>query len=77
MRHKRSEVSQQRRFIKRLVLQCAFQDRQRSETVNILSGEAIAASASQAFDCVLSGLANYVKGEVLADSRGTGSLQWC
>ncbi len=59
MRHKRSEVSQQRRFIKRLVLECAFQDRQRSETVNILSREAIAASASQAFDYVLPGLTNY------------------
>jgi hypothetical protein len=75
MRHKRSEVSQQRRFIKRLVTQCAFQDRQRSETVNILSREAIASSASQAFDYVLSGLADYERGEVLADSRGTGSLQ--
>jgi hypothetical protein len=75
MRHKRSEASQQRRFIKRLVLQCAFQDRQRSETVNILSRETIAASASQAFDCVLPGLTNYERGEVLADSRGTGSLQ--
>ena len=75
MRHKRSESSQQRRFIKRLVLQCAFQDRQRSETVNILSREAIAASASQAFDYVLPGLTNYERGEVLADSRGTGSLQ--
>jgi hypothetical protein len=75
MRHKRSEVSKQRRFIKRLVLQCAFQDRQRSETVNILSRDAIAASASQAFDYVLSGLTNYELGEVLVDSRGTGSLQ--
>jgi hypothetical protein len=75
MRHKRSETSQQRRFIKRLVMQGAFQDRQRSETVNILSREAIAASASQAFDYVLSGLVNYERGEVLADSRGTGSLQ--
>lgn len=75
MRHKRSEESQQRRFIKRLVMQCAFQDWQRSETVNILSREAIAAAASQAFDYVLSGLANYERGEVLADSRGAGSLQ--
>jgi hypothetical protein len=75
MRHKRSETSQQRRFIKRLAMQCAFQDRQRSETVNILSRETIAASASQVFDYVLPGLANYERGEVLADSRGTGSLQ--
>lgn len=52
MRHKRSNVSQQRRFIKRLVVECAFQDRQRSETVNILSREAIAASANQAFGYV-------------------------
>jgi hypothetical protein len=56
-------------------MQCAFQDRRRSETVNILSREAIAASASQVFDYVLPGLANYERGEVLADSRGTGSLQ--
>jgi hypothetical protein len=75
MRHKRSDLSQQRRFIKRLIMQCAFQDRQRSETVNILSREAIATSAGQAFDYVLSGLTNYELGEVLADSRGTGSLQ--
>lgn len=75
MRHKRSEKSQQRRFIKRLVLQCALQDRQRSESVNILSSEIIVASAGQAFDHVLSELTNYERGEVLADSRGTGSLQ--
>ena len=75
MRHKRSEKSQQRRFIKRLVLQCAFQDRQRIETVNILPPEVIVASTGRAFDCVLSELANYELGEVLADSRGTGSLQ--
>ena len=50
MRHKRIESSQQRRFIKRLVTQCAFQDRQRSETVNILSREVIVASASRALD---------------------------
>ena len=75
MRHKRSEASQQRRFIKRLVLQCAFQDPQRSETVNILSSEAIASPASQAFDYVLPRLTNCEVGEVLADSRGTGSLQ--
>lgn len=75
MRHKRSEKSQQRRYIRQLVMECAFQDRQRSETVNILSREFIDASASQRFDCVLSGLANYEGGEVLADSRGTGSLQ--
>jgi hypothetical protein len=75
MRHKRSDLSQQRRFIKRLIMQCAFQDRQRSETVNIISREDIAASASQAFDYVLPGLTNYEQGEVLADSRGTGSLQ--
>jgi hypothetical protein len=75
MRHKRSEVSKQRRFIKRLVLECAFQDRQRSETVSILSRDAIFASASQAFDYVLLELTNYEVGEVLADSRGTGSLQ--
>lgn len=75
MRHKRSELSQQKRFIKRLVTECAFQDRQRSETVNILSRGEIAASASQAFDYVLPGLANYELGEVLSDSKGTGSLQ--
>jgi len=75
MRHKRSEASKQKRFIKRLVLQCAFQDKQRSETINILSPKSIAFSANQAFDYVLSGLTNYEVGEVLADSRGTGSLQ--
>lgn len=75
MRHKRSELSQQRRFVKRLVLQCAFQDRQRSESVNILSSEAMVVSASQAFDYFMPGLDNYEQGEVLADSRGNRSLQ--
>lgn len=56
-------------------LQCVFQDRQRSEIVNILSSEVVASSASQAFDYVLPGLTNYEPGEVLADSRGNGSLQ--
>jgi hypothetical protein len=75
MRHKRSEISEQKRFIKRLVFQCAFQDQQRCETVNILSREAIASSVSETFDYVLFGLADYERGEVLTDSRGNGSLQ--
>jgi hypothetical protein len=56
-------------------MQCAFQDRQRSESVNILSGESIAVSTAQVFDFVLSELTDYEQGEVLSDSRGTGSLQ--
>jgi hypothetical protein len=75
MRHKRSIISQQRRFIVQLVTQSAFQDRQRSETVNILSRDAILASAAKAFEFVLPGLANYERGEVLTDGRGSGSLQ--
>jgi hypothetical protein len=75
MVHKHSEISDQRRFIKRLVTESAFQDRQRSETVNILSRDAIIASASQAFEFILPGLANYERGEVLTDGRGGGSMQ--
>lgn len=75
MRHVRSEISEQKRFIKRLVFQSAFQDRQRCETVNILSREAIATSVSQVFPYFLPGLANYERGEVLITSRGDGSLQ--
>jgi hypothetical protein len=75
MVHKHSEVAQQRRFIKRLVMQYAFQDRQRSETVNILSPDVISASAGTAFGYVSPGLLNYEQGEVLTDGKGTGSLQ--
>ena len=71
MRHNRSEKFQQKRLIKRLILQSAFQDRQQSETVNILSPETIATSAGHAFDGVLSELTNYELREVLADSRET------
>lgn len=76
MRHTRSEESEQRRFIKRLVMQSAFQDRQRSETVNLLTPSQIAASAVSAFDYVLPELtSNFMRGEVLSDGRGNGTLQ--
>lgn len=76
MRHKRSEESQQRRFLKRLIMECAFQDRQRSEKVNILSSDFIAAAAGEAFEYVLpSIIGQYERGEVLTNSRGTGSIQ--
>lgn len=75
MVNRHSKEAQQRRFIKRLVLESAFSDRQRGETVNVLSPSDIAACAGQVFKVFIPCAADYEKGEVLSDGRGAGTLQ--
>ena len=70
MRHKRSEASQQRRFIKQLVLQSAFYDRQRCETVCRTTGMEVLALLSGPVE--VGDVPDVAKGEVLVDSRGQG-----
>ncbi|MFQ6053339.1 MAG: hypothetical protein ACE5OO_03805 [Candidatus Bathyarchaeia archaeon] len=65
-----------RRFISRLVSKAAHRDREKSESVNILETEELARAMRARFRTVDWRLVNdLVRGEVLSDSRGEGSLQ--
>jgi hypothetical protein len=75
MVHKRSQTSMARSFM----LKEAFWDRQRSESINVISTEQVIGHIST---CVganeavqLSDIPNLEKGAVLCDSRGQGAFQ--
>lgn len=73
MTHRRSKDSLLRRQIRGLIFTNARQDRQRAETVNMLSStEILTALAGPVQVCHVP---DVVKGEVLVDSRGQGSFQ--
>ena len=73
MRHKRSEESELKRQIRRLILSHGFQDHKRAETVNVLSTSEILSALAGPVQ--LSQIPQVEKGEVLVDSRGQGSFQ--
>ena len=84
MPHKRSLEAEQRRNqrslekqeAKKLVLKSAFLDRERGETVNLLSSAQVNTLLLETFQgSLLTVDSRYEKGEVLTDSRGSGSLQ--
>ena len=74
-RGKRSEYSQQRRFVKQLVVETARHDDVRAEKVCMLNNEQVADALNRQFNCVVVGADCFDKGEVVIDSRGKGSLQ--
>jgi len=65
----------QRRLAARFVLDHSYVDRQRGESVCLSSREAVLDVLCDNFDSVLVDAANFVRGEVLVDKRGSGSLQ--
>jgi hypothetical protein len=75
MPNKHSEAAIQRRLAKRLLLRNAFQDNILRETVNLLSADQLATLMSDQLDYVLPHVLRCERGEVLLDSRGTGSFQ--
>lgn len=65
-----------RRFISRHISRNAHKDRGRAESVNILGHSEIARAVRAKFGTVDWQLIHDIlKGEVISDSRGTGSLQ--
>jgi hypothetical protein len=67
----------QRREARRIVQRFAFQDVKISETINMLTAEQLAAELAPMFPegVIYHFAARYERGEVLTDSRGTGSIQ--
>jgi len=73
---RRSPDAQQRRYINRLVSQCSYRDVGLDESINILTPSQLEDSLLDKFGAVRTGLhLQFTRGEVVSDSRGTGSLQ--
>jgi hypothetical protein len=64
--------NEQRRHVLRYIMERAYVDRRRAETVSLVSRDEVLNACQVKF---LSVVPNIVKGEVLTDSRGLGSLQ--
>lgn len=77
MPHKRSFEARQRRAAKRLILDMAYRDKAKAETINRLSVGEIVNHISRVFGgrVHLGAVPRVEVGEVLADPRGEGSFQ--
>lgn len=76
MTHKRSKESRQRRYVNQLVRKTCHEDLAKKEAVNVLDQQQIRDALNTQFGYAHVGISQlFEKGEVLSDSRGTGSLQ--
>lgn len=77
MPHKRSLEARQRRATRRLILEMAYRDKLRAETINRLSRNELVNLVSKMFGgrVHLGAIPMVEVGEVLCDSRGRGSFQ--
>jgi len=75
MPHKRSLFSLQKKAAKRFLLNTAFNDPFRAEKICIVNRDTLIRFLQEQFDSVHMDAVNFMRGEVLVDSRGTGSLQ--
>lgn len=77
MPHRRSLEARQRRAARRLVLEMAYRDRFRAETINRISVNEIMEYISRIFDgrIHLGAIPRVEVGEVLVGPRGEGSFQ--
>jgi hypothetical protein len=73
MPHKRSPEKSQLRRIRRIIFNHAFHDRVRSETVCRLSRLEVLGLLNE--PVLVASVPDVERGEVLIDSRGTGSFQ--
>ena len=71
--HRRSEAKLQRRRVRAILFSSAFVDRARGETVSRVSRTDILGALEGPVEVGL--VPDVEKGEVLSDSRGTGSFQ--
>ncbi|MEM3956149.1 MAG: hypothetical protein QW424_05300 [Candidatus Bathyarchaeia archaeon] len=76
MPHKRSLIARQRRAARKFILDMAYRDKYVAETVNVLDRRDLINYLADLFGQVhLGSIPLIERGEVLADSRGGGSLQ--
>jgi len=74
--HRRSIDAIQRRYVNRLVSQCSHRDIGLDESINMLTHRQLENSLIDKFGDVRTGLhLQFTRGEVIANSRGEGSLQ--
>lgn len=73
--HRRSVAAQQRRSVRRLVLNTAFRDPRLAETVCRISTLEIRAFLFAQYSSIEGESINHEPGEILIDTRGQGSLQ--
>jgi hypothetical protein len=73
MPHKRSPEKDQLRRIRRIILNHAFRDRVRDETVCRLTRLEVLGLLNE--PVLVASVPDVERGEVLTDSRGTGTLQ--
>lgn len=71
---KRKEIIEQRRKAKQIVVSSAFMDREKAESVNLLSPQQILIKLTEDYPEVHVRAVHFTQGEVLIDSRGEGSL---
>jgi len=71
----RSELNEQRRFVKHLVLESSRRDTVKAEMVCLLDNPQAVRAVEEKFGSAIVGAASFEKGEVVVDSRGKGSLQ--
>jgi len=74
-KHTRSKAAEQRRHARHLVLDESYRDPIVAETVNFLDREQIANCLNARFGYVEQSAVQFTRGEIIADSRGEGSLQ--
>jgi hypothetical protein len=72
---KRQQRREQQTCAKRFVSNLGYHDNIRSEAVNRLEPEQILQHLKSVFDGVCVDVGYFVRGEVIADSRGKGTLQ--
>ena len=75
-RGRRSKEARQRRYVNSLVRKTCHEDLDKKEAVNVLDQRQIRTALNTKFGYAHVGVSQlFEKGEVLSDSRGTGSLQ--
>ena len=73
---RRSNAARQRRYVNRLVSTNSYKDYGKQENVNTLTSEELEWRLIETFGDVRTGLhLQFERGEIIADSRGDGSLQ--
>ena len=72
---RRTQIQEQRRKAKQIVVSSAFMDREKAESINVLSPHQILIKLTEDYPEVHVRAAQFSQGEVLIDPRGQGSLQ--
>lgn len=73
MNHQRSEFAKARRRAKQIILASSYRDYKKAETVCLMSRSQVLSCMGEGVN--LGAVPDVVKGLVLVDSRGEGSLQ--